>query len=372
MKDSKIDFIDLKSQYEAYRSEIDSELHRHMASASFIMGEPVARIENELSAYTGASHCIGCSSGTDAIMLCLMALGIGPGDEVITSPFTFFATAEVPAFLGARPVFADILPGTLCIDPSKIEERITPSTRAIIPVGIFGQPPDMDPILETASKHGIAVIEDAAQSFGAVYKGRKSCNLSRYAATSFFPAKPLGCYGDGGAVFTDDESAMKKMRSLLNHGQGERYRHRYIGINGRLDALQAAVLSVKLKHYSDELKARSLAASRYTKAFTPPPEIKTQIVPEDRTSTYAQYTIMTEERESLAESLRASGIPTAVHYPVPVYAQEAMSYLKADPAEYPVTEETCKKVISLPMGPFLAEDVQNYIIESVLSFFGGA
>ena len=260
-----MNFIDLGAQYRAYKDEIDTSIHAVLDTSHYIMGQKLSDFETNLATFSGAKHAIGCSSGTSALILALLALDIKAGDEVITTPFTFIATAEMIAFMGAKPVFVDINERTYNIDASKIEEKITTRTKAIMPVSLFGQCADMDEIAKIASKNGIAVIEDGAQSFGALYKGKRSCNLSVIGCTSFFPAKPLGCYGDGGAVFTSDDELAKKIRILLNHGQTERYIHKYIGFNGRLDAIQAAVLDVKLKYFNAELAKRQIIAKNYSK-----------------------------------------------------------------------------------------------------------
>lgn len=360
----KINFIDLQSQYQQYKSEIDSAIHAVLDSSQYILGKDVAELEKELSAYTGSPHCISCSSGTDALLLALMSLDIKPGDEVITSPFTFIATAEMIALLGATPVYVDIEFQTYNIDASLIEAKITPRTRAIIPVSIYGQPADMDAINDIAARHGLTVIEDAAQSFGAEYHGRKSCNLSTIACTSFFPSKPLGGYGDGGAVFTTDTVIAERIRSLMNHGQAERYKHKYIGINGRLDTIQAAVLRVKLKYFSEEIRLRSTVAQRYNSLLADS-GLGTPVIRDDRTSVFAQYSLRAPKREELIAQLTAKGVPTAIHYPIPLYRQEALSDTACSPESYPVTEAVTCEIMSLPMSAFLTEEQQNYIVEAI-------
>ncbi|WP_275944506.1 DegT/DnrJ/EryC1/StrS family aminotransferase [Nitrosophilus alvini] len=359
----EIAFIDLKAQYKKYKEEIDKEINEVLESAQFIQGPKVKALEENLSSYTGSKHSISCSSGTDALLLSLMALDVGLGDEVITTPFTFIATAEVIAFLKAKPVFVDIDEQTYNIDVSKIEEKITDKTKAIIPVSLYGQPADMDEINEIAKKYNIAVIEDACQSFGAEYRGKKSCNLSDIGCTSFFPSKPLGCYGDGGAVFVNDEEMAKKIKSISIHGQSRRYEHQYIGINGRLDAIQAAVLNVKLKYFDEEVKKRVEIAKRYTKMLED--IVTTPCIKDDRTSVYAQYSIRVQDRDSVAKKLNEDGIPTAVHYPKPLHLQPAFSYLGHKEGDFPVSEKISKEIMSLPMSPFLKEEEQNYIIEKL-------
>ena len=360
----KINFIDLQAQYQEYSQEIDKEIKEVCTSAQFIGGEKLQNFEKNLAEFTGVSHAIGCSSGTDALLLSLMALDIKTGDEVITTPFTFIATAEVIAFLGAKAVFVDIDEQTYNIDPTKIEAVITDKTKAIMPVSLYGQCADMEAINTIAQKHDIAVIEDACQSFGAEYKGKKSCNLSTIGCTSFFPSKPLGAYGDGGAIFTNDDALAEKIRMLLNHGQNERYRHKYIGINGRLDAIQAAILNVKLKHFEKELAARQKIGQAYSDGlFTC--KLITPYVKADRTSVYAQYSVRLKERESVVKALGEKGIPTAVHYPMPLHLQEAFSDLGYKKGDFPLSEKVSEEIMSLPMSPYLTQEQQDFIINAL-------
>ena len=360
----KINFIDLKAQYQEYQSEIDSEVLEVFSSAQFIGGAKLDKLENSLATYTGAKYAIGCSSGTDALLLSLMALDIGAGDEVITTPFTFIATAEVIAFLGAKSVFVDIEEGSYNIDPAKIEDAITDRTKAIIPVSLYGQCADMDPINAIANKHALPVIEDACQSFGATYKGKKSCNLSTIGCTSFFPSKPLGAYGDGGAIFTNDEGLATKIRMLLNHGQNERYKHKYIGMNGRLDTVQAAVLNVKLKHFDKEVKARDEIGSRYNDLLEDA-NVITPAISENNTSVFAQYSMRVKDRESMVAKLSEKEIPTAVHYPLPLHLQEAFASLGYKEGDFPISEEVATQIMSLPMSPYLTEAQQDFIVETI-------
>jgi UDP-2-acetamido-2-deoxy-ribo-hexuluronate aminotransferase len=360
----KINFIDLKAQYQAYQSEIDSEVLDVFKNAQFIGGEKLNKLEADLAASTGAKHAIGCSSGTDALLLSLMALDVKAGDEVITTPFTFIATAEVIAFLGAKSVFVDIDEESYNIDASKIEAVITDKTKAIIPVALYGQCADMDAINEIANRHAIPVIEDACQSFGASYKGKKSCNLSTIGCTSFFPSKPLGAYGDGGAIFTSDDALAEKLRMLLNHGQNERYKHKYIGMNGRLDAVQAAVLNVKLKYFEKEVKTREETGARYN-ALLADADVITPKIAEGNSSVFAQYSIRVKDRESMVEKLTAKEIPTAVHYPLPLHLQEAFSDLGYTVGDFPVSEKVSNEIMSLPMSPYLTQEEQDYIVESI-------
>ena len=360
----KINFIDLQAQYLEYKEEIDSEVMQVMSSAQFIGGEKLNKLENSLAQYTGAKHAIGCSSGTDALLLSLMALDIGVGDEVITTPFTFIATAEVIAFLGAKSVFVDIDDETYNIDVSKIEDAITERTKAIMPVSLYGQCADMDGINEIAKKHSIPVIEDACQSFGATYNGKKSCNLSTIGCTSFFPSKPLGAYGDGGAIFTNDDEIATKIRMLLNHGQNERYKHKYIGINGRLDAIQAAVLNVKLKHFDKEVNLREEIGSRYSQLLKES-EVITPKILDNNISVYAQYSIRVKDRESMVAKLNEKGIPTAVHYPLALHLQEAFKDLGYKEGDFPVSENISNQIMSLPMSPYLTKSQQDFIVQAI-------
>ena len=357
-----IDFANLHRQYLRYKEEIDSAIQGVVESSHFIMGPEVAALETELQVFTGSKHAITCSSGTDALLLAMMALGIGPGDEVITTPFTFIATAETVAFLGAKPVFVDIDETTYAIDAAKIEAAVTDRTKAIIPVSLYGQPADMDAINAVASRHGLKVIEDAAQSFGATYKGRKSGTLSDIGCTSFFPAKPLGCFGDGGAVFTDDDALAEKMRSLRVHGQMERYHHKYIGMGGRLDALQAAVLRVKLRYYEVDIERRCRVAQRYGELL----DDKSMSLPQTvtgRSSVWAQYSVRVPNRDTFRMRFSAVGIPTAVHYPKPLHLQECFAYLGYGPGDFPIAEKVSAEIVSLPMNPDLTDEEIAYICE---------
>lgn len=366
----EIGFIDLKSQYRRYKAEIDSSILRVLDGASFILGKEVHELEEALSGYAGVKHSISCSSGTDALLMALMAFDVGPGDEVITTPFTFFATAEVVSLVGARPVFVDIRPDTYNINPQKIVERITERTKAIVPVDIFGQVADLDEIMEIARPRGIAVIEDAAQSFGAEYRGRKACSLGNIACTSFFPSKPLGCYGDGGAAFSDDDRLAERIRVLINHGQTRRYVHSLVGINGRLDTIQAAILLTKLEHFEQELVARTRIAKTYIEGLSNVDAIVLPSIPEDRTSVFAQFSIQVPDRSEFVSRMQAQGIPTAIHYPIPLYRQEAFSHLCVDPVDFPITEGVCRRIVSLPMSAFLSEQDQSTILQAIVKHYG--
>ena len=364
-----MEFIDLNSQYQASRDLINRRIQAVLDHGQYIMGPEVAELEARLADYTGARHCVTVSSGTEALIIALMALDIGPGDEVITTPFSFIATAEAVLLVGARPVFVDIDPATCNIDPGLIEAKITARTRAILPVSLYGQPADMEEINAIAARHGLAVIEDAAQSFGATYHGRQSCNLSTIGCTSFFPSKPLGCYGDGGALFTSDDRLAAAAREIRVHGQSRRYVHTRIGVGGRMDTLQCAIVLAKLENFEWELAQRRLAASSYDALFSG----RLQMVGRrrDRTSVFAQYTIVVEERERVQEALHAQGIPTAVHYPVPIHMQPAYAHLSAGDA-CPVALDMAGKVLSLPMGPYLEAATARQVAEAVLTAAGVA
>jgi len=385
-----MDFIDLKTQYQQLKADIDAGIARVLAHGQFILGPEVAELEEKLAAYTGARHCISVANGTDALQIALMALGIGPGHQVITPGFTYIATAETVALLGAQPVYVDVDPRTCNLDPALLEAAITPQTRAIIPVSLYGQCADYDAINAIAQKHGLPVIEDAAQSFGATYKGRKSGNLTTVACTSFFPSKPLGCYGDGGAIFTSDDRLATVLRQIARHGQDRRYHHVRVGVNSRLDTLQAAIMLPKLAVLDAEMAARQQVAQRYAAllplpqagegrgegASLPPPlgegrggghttpitPITPPHIEPHNTSAWAQYTVQVADREQLQERLKAAGIPTAVHYPIPLNRQPAV----ADPAAYlPVGDALAQKVLSLPMHPYLDAEAQQHIARAL-------
>jgi UDP-2-acetamido-2-deoxy-ribo-hexuluronate aminotransferase len=358
----KIDFANLQYQHELYKDEIEQAVLDVMHKCNFIMGEEITELEHTLEQFTGAKHAIACSNGTDALLLAMMAIGIKPGDEVITTPFTFIATAETIAFLGAKPVFVDIDEATYNIDPAKIEAAITPKTKAVIPVSLYGQPADMEEILAIGKKHNLKVIVDGAQSFGSTYKGISDSNLGDISTTSFFPAKPLGCYGDGGAVFTNDDHYADIMRSLRIHGQTKRYYHKYIGMGGRLDTMQAAVLNVKLKHYPQDLALRQEVAQKYTEALENK-EFILPVVKADRTSSWAQYSIRVKERDAVQEKLKEAGIPTAVHYPVPLHLQEAFGYLGNKKGDFPISEAVADEIMSLPMNPYVSDEETAYIAQ---------
>jgi len=344
-----IPFIDLKTQYRALQSSIQARIDAVLEHGQYILGPEVRELEERLQAYTGAKYCIAVASGTEALLISLMALGIRPGDEVITTPFTFVATAEVIVLLGAIPVFVDIEPDTCNIDANLIEAAITSKTKAIIPVSLYGQPTDMDEINAIAARHGnIPVIEDAAQSFGAEYKGRKSGHLSTIGCTSFFPSKPLGCYGDGGAIFTDDDEVAQACHEIRIHGQSKRYVHTRIGVGGRMDTLQCAIVLAKLERFDWEVEQRIAIGRRYNELMDEHGICHITQRP-DRTSVFAQYTILLDDREAVQSSLNAQNIPTAVHYPVPLNQQPAYAdRCKGGPT--PVAASLARRVMSLPMG----------------------
>lgn len=361
-----IPFIDLKVQYRALQSDIRVRIDRVLEHGQYVMGPEVAELEERLAAYVGVRHCVSASSGTDTLLIAMMALGIGRGDEVITTPFTFIATGEMIALLGATPVFVDIDPRTCNLDPEKIEAAISPRTRAVMPVSLYGQCADMDAINAIADRHKLPVIEDAAQSFGARYKGRRSCGLSTIGSTSFFPSKPLGAYGDGGALFTNDNQLAKAMREIRVHGQDRRYHHPRIGINGRLDTLQAAVLLAKLNRFDWEVARREEIGRRYSQRIvTTCPGVVTPTISPWNTSVYAQYTIQVGQRDAIAAALNAAGIPTAVHYPVPLHRQAAFAGIDCCRAPLPAAEMAASLVLSLPMGPDLDDVDQDRIVAAL-------
>ena len=366
-------FIDLKSQYQALKASIDGRIQKVLDHGQYIMGPEVAELEAALAQLTGAKHCITVSSGTEALLIALMAEGIGPGHEVITTPFTFAATAETIVLAGARPVYVDIKPGDCNIDPALIEAAITPATRAIMPVSLYGQVADMDEINAIAARHGLSVIEDAAQSFGATYKGRMSCNVSRIGATSFFPSKPLGCYGDGGALFTSDDALAQTMREIRVHGQSARYTHTRVGVGGRMDTLQCAVVLGKLERFGWEIAQRKALGDSYAeliKASDLPVELLQ--VANDRDCVWAQYTIKVADRAAVASALKEQGIPTAVHYPRPLHRQPAYESPNYPADSFPHANDAADRVMSLPMSADLTADQQVQIVEALARSLRGA
>lgn len=367
---TSVPFLDLKPQYKALEAAINQRIQTVLNHGQFILGPEVVECEKALSAYIGSKYCLTAASGTDGLMMVLMALGVGPGDEVITTPFSFFATAEVISLVGATPVFVDIEDEAYNLDPKLIEKAITPKTKAIMPVSLYGQPADYDEINQIAAKHKIPVIEDAAQSFGAPYKGKKSCNLTYVSATSFFPAKPLGCYGDGGAVFTNDEALHKKMEQIRVHGQASRYHHVSMGINGRLDTLQCAILIEKLKRYDWELERRNKIAAAYNEGFASlGSKCVTPKLRANRGSVWAQYTVLVQDRDGFAAKLKEKGVPTSVHYPSPLHHQPVYAHLKSK-YSCPVAERVSKQCISLPMFPDMSDEQVAHVVKSVRDVVG--
>lgn len=365
-----IPFIDLKSQYKALKPQIDSRIQAVLDHGAYVNGPEVAELEKKLAEYTGAPYALTCASGTDALLIPMMALGIGPGDEVITTAFSFIATAETIVLAGATPVYVDIDPRTFNIDPAKIEAAITPKTKAIAPVSLYGQVADMDEINAIAKKHNLFVLEDSAQSFGAVYKGKKSCNLSLIGGTSFFPAKPLGCYGDGGAIFTNDAKLLTAMKEIREHGSEVRYHHTRLGLNGRLDTLQCAILLAKLERYPWEVEQRNRVARRYSEAFS---SVKKEgfsfpFVHSHNTSVWAQYTLTIQDRADFQKKLQEKGVPTSIHYPR--IMPEQPWYAKHGGRAHGSLEKSkwaADHVISLPMFPDMDDKTQDYVIETVLT-----
>lgn len=359
-----IPFIDLKTQYQALKPQIQDRINTVLEHGQYIMGPEVKELEEKLAAYTGTKYCVTCASGTEALLMSLMALNIQPGDEIITTSFTFAATAEMIVLLGAKPVFIDVEPDTGNINAKLIETKITPKTKAIMPVSLYGQTADMDVINAIATKHGnLPVIEDAAQSFGATYKGRKSCNLSTIGCTSFFPSKPLGCYGDGGAIFTNDDALAQALREIRVHGQSQRYFHTRLGVGGRMDTLQCAILLAKLECFEWEVEQRLAIGQRYNNLVDRVGVSRVKQRPECR-SVYAQYTVFINDRQALQKRLMDKGIPTAIHYPLPLNRQPAYSHFCCSSCT-PVAQQLSETVISLPMSPFLTRDEQNLIVQEL-------
>jgi UDP-2-acetamido-2-deoxy-ribo-hexuluronate aminotransferase len=369
-----VDFIDLKTQYRRIKPSVDGRIARVLEHGQYVMGPEVLELEQSLARYCGARHCVAVSSGTDALLIALMALDIRPGDEVITAPFTFFATAEMIALIGARPVFVDVDPRTYNLDPAKLEAAITPRTRAIMPVSLYGQCADFDAINAIACGHELPVIEDAAQSFGASYKGKRSNALGLIGATSFFPSKPLGCYGDGGALFTDDDALAKLMREIRVHGQDRRYHHPRLGLTGRLDSIQAAVLLAKLEIFDDEVAARERVAAVYARLieaeFGQGGPVRPPWVAPGNTSVYAQYTVEVDAREIVETRMKALGVPTAVHYPMSLHEQPVFGYLGQPAGSFPVSEAAARRVLSLPMHPYLTEAQQQQVVAALAEAVG--
>ena len=360
-----MNFIDLKAQQKLIRKNIDLNIKKVLDHGQYIMGPEVLEIEEKLALYADVKHCVSVSSGSDALLIAMMALGIGPGDEVVTTPFTFVSTVEMIVLLGAKPVFVDIDNETYNINPSEIENAITKRSRLILSVSLFGQCPDMDAINAIATKYKLPVLEDGAQSFGATQNGKKSCNLSTIGCTSFFPSKPLGCYGDGGAIFTNNDSISKSLREIRNHGQNKRYNHRLIGINGRLDTIQAAILLAKINIFPQEVLARNNIGSIYNDLFANKSSIiKAPVILNGNTHVFSQYSILVEDRDRLAKELLKIGIPTSIHYPIPLHRQPAFS---TSDSQLPFSEYVSSRILSLPMHPYLELIDQQRIVDECVS-----
>jgi UDP-2-acetamido-2-deoxy-ribo-hexuluronate aminotransferase len=362
-----IDFVDLGAQQERIKSRINAGIAAVLSHGKYILGPEVSELEDKLAEYCGSKYCVTCANGTDALQIALMALGIGAGDEVITPAFSYIAAAEAVSVLGAKPVYVDVSASSFNIDADLIGAKITPRTRAIMPVSLYGQCADYDEINAIAARHHLPVIEDAAQSFGATYKGRFSCNLTTIATTSFFPSKPLGCYGDGGAIFTNDEALADLTRQIARHGQQGRYYHTRLGVNSRLDTIQAAILLPKLEILDDEIERRNSLAQRYNEAFSGIEEVITPIIKDTNRSAWAQYTVCVPSRDQLQASLRDAGIPTAVHYPRALNHQPAVADKSA---RVPVSEDLAEKVISLPMHPYLSQRDCDSVVQELSTAIG--
>ncbi len=378
-----MDFIDLKTQQKRIKGTLDANIQKVLAHGQYIMGPEIPELESKLAAFVGTKHAVGCASGTDALLMALMALNIGPCDAVFTTPFTFIATAEIISLLGATPVFVDIDPNTFNIDPAKLEQAIQavqagnpaiyplPSTSAklipkcVIPVDLFGLPADYDAVNAIAAKYRLAVVEDAAQSFGAEFKRRKACSFGLIGCTSFFPAKPLGCYGDGGMCFTDDDALAEALRSVRVHGQGSnKYENVRIGINGRLDTLQAAVLLAKFEFFPEEIELRQTAAANYASLLSGNSYIAVPQIPTGYKSAWAQYSILAAsepDRTALMNKLKAAGIPTAIYYPKPLHLQTAFAGLSYKPGDFPISEDCARRIFSIPMHPYLSAADQERV-----------
>ena len=357
-------FVDLAAQQARIKEQIDQNIQKVLAHGKYILGPEVTELEEKLAAYCGAKHCISVANGTDALQIAQMALGVGHGDEVIVPGFSYIATAETPAVLGAQPVYVDIDPRTYNLNPEKLEAAITPRTKAIIPVSLYGQCADFDAINAIAEKHGIPVIEDGAQSFGASYKGRKSCNLTTIGCTSFFPSKPLGCYGDGGAIFTNDDELATILRQIARHGQDRRYHHIRVGVNSRLDTLQAAILLPKLDLLSEEIHLRNKVARNYTEKLQTAGFDSTPFIDPDNVSAWAQYTVRLTNRAEVRERLSGAGVPTSIHYPIPLNKQPAVADHRIN---LEVGDGVSEVVMSLPMHPYLNEEDVNFVVSCLLN-----
>lgn len=359
----KIDFANLQLQYQTYKDKIDNNIQAVLNKSNYILGEEVQTLEQELQKFTGAKYAITCSSGTDALLLALMAIDIQPCDEVITTPFTWISTGEMIALLKAKPVFVDIEHDTYNIDANLIEKAITKKTKAIMPVSLYGQPANLDDIQSIAEKYDLKVIIDGAQSFGSTYNGKTDSNLGNISTTSFFPSKPLGCYGDGGAVFTNNKECADKIKILRVHGQNKRYHHQYLGIGGRLDTIQATILLAKLENFKNEIKERQKIADIYNNNLSN--ILQTPVIKFGRTSVWAQYTLRVKNRDNLKFKLKEKGIPTSIFYPIPLHLQKCFQYLNYNKSDFLISEKASKEVISIPMNPFLNDEQLEFIISNI-------
>ena len=357
-----IHFFDLEEQHARVRVAVESNIAKVLEHGKYILGPEVQELEERLADYTSTKHCISCGNGTDALQIALMAIGVGVGDEVITPAFSYIAAAEAIKLLGAKPIYIDVDVNTFNVNTSLIESLITPKTKAIIPVSLFGQPADFDIINELADRYAITVIEDAAQSFGSTYKLKKSCNLSTIACTSFFPTKPLGCYGDGGAIFTSTEDLATKIRQIARHGQDRRYSHLRLGVNSRLDTIQAAILLAKLEVLDEEIKNRETLAQLYSKVLMSNPDIRVPIIQSQNQSAWAQYTILCDDRKKIQDTLKNNGIPTAVHYPLPVYKQPSVKEIDV---HCPISDCLSKQVLSLPLHSYIEDEEKDKILTAL-------
>jgi dTDP-4-amino-4,6-dideoxygalactose transaminase len=366
----KMQMVDVVGQYAKIKTEVDEAIHRVLASGQFIMGKDVADLENEIAAYLGVKHGVACASGTDALQIAMMAMDIGPGDEVITTPFTFVATAETIGILGARPVYVDIDPKTYNIDPALIEAAITPRTKAIIPVHLYGQPANMDAIMRIARARGLKVIEDSAQGLGATYRGTKVCAIGDCGCISFFPSKNLGAFGDGGMIVTNDAALADRLRMIAAHGSRVRYYHEVLGVNSRLDTIQAAILRVKARYLDAWNAERRRAAARYTELLAGTPAVTPFIDPAGE-HIFHQYTLRVPERDGLDERLKEKGIPHAIYYPVPLHLQKAFAMSGYHAGDFPVTEQACREVVSLPMHTELTDEQQQFVCTTIREYYAG-
>ena len=359
----KIDFVNLRLQHQKYKKIINKNIKKVLTDSNYILGEEVSILEKKLEKFTGAKHAITCSSGTDALLLAILAIDIKPGDEIITTPFTWISNAEMMVLIKAKPVFVDIDPDTFNINSNLIEAAITKKTKAIMPVSLFGQPADMSKIKSIAKKYKLKIIIDGAQSFGSKYKNKTDSNIGDISITSFFPSKPLGCYGDGGAVFTNNDAYARKIKMLRVHGQYKKYHHKYIGIGGRLDTIQAAILLSKLPYFSKELAYRNRVAKFYTDQLQK--VLSIPVVKNDRSSSWAQYTIRVDKRDLVKKKLKSKRIPTAIYYPIPLHLQECLKHLNLKKGMFPESEKASNEVLSIPINAFISHEEQKYIVKNI-------